>query len=43
LLQSCFTVSEQGVHFTLAEKIHDFAATLLGFNKGVDFVKVSKQ
>jgi hypothetical protein len=37
-----FTGFEQGAHFTLTEKVYDFVTTLLGFNKGMDFMKCSE-
>jgi hypothetical protein len=39
LCQSIFATLEQYVHLSLAEKLLDLAATLLGFNKGIDLVE----
>jgi hypothetical protein len=39
MLQSCLAFLEQCAHFTLTEKILDFAAILLGFNKCMNFLK----
>jgi hypothetical protein len=38
IFQSCIAISEQGANFTLTEKSLDFAALLLGFNKGMYFM-----
>jgi hypothetical protein len=38
LLQSHFAFIEQSAHLTLTEKDLDFAANLLGFDKGMNFV-----
>jgi hypothetical protein len=34
-----FAILEQCVHLPLLEELLDFDATLLGLNKGMDFVK----
>jgi hypothetical protein len=39
LLQSCLAILEQCAHLTLMEKILEFVAILLSFNKCVDFVE----
>jgi hypothetical protein len=38
LSQSCFAFIEQSAHLTLPEKVLDFAANLLGFDKCMNFV-----
>jgi hypothetical protein len=42
-LQFCITFLQQGAHFTLAEKLLEFVCPLLGIDKGVNFVKCSRQ
>ena len=39
LCQSILAILEQCVHLSLAEELLDLAATLLGFNKGMDLVE----
>jgi hypothetical protein len=39
LFKSCFAISEQGIQLPLAKEFFDFAAVLLGLNKGMNFVE----
>jgi hypothetical protein len=39
LCETIFAILEQCVHLSLAEELLDLAATLLGFDKGMDFVE----
>jgi hypothetical protein len=42
LCQSIFAILEHCVHLSLVEELLDFAATLVGFNKGMDLVESSR-
>jgi hypothetical protein len=42
LFQSILAILEQCAHLSLTKESLDLAATLLGFNKGMDFVQSPK-